>query len=175
MNNVFLFGVMCMMALSMQSQVLGNENTTCIRTIGNELVDTLSIAPTGYVDLGLPSGTLWKDKNENGFFTYDEAVSRFGSSLPSKERLEELNSECKWEWYGSGYKVTGPNGNSIMLPASGYRGCDGGVGLVGSYGGCWSSTPKDSDDTWCLAFISGGVYVGGGRRCNGLSVRLVQD
>ena len=77
MNNVFLFGVMCLMALSMQSQVLGNENTTCIRTIGNELVDTLSIDPTGYVDLGLPSGTLWKDKNENGFFTYDEAVSRF--------------------------------------------------------------------------------------------------
>ena len=175
MNNVFLFGVMCLMALSMQSQVLGNENTTCIRTIGNELVDTLSIAPTGYVDLGLPSGTLWKDKNENGFFTYDEAVSRFGSSLPSKERLEELNSECKWEWYGSGYKVTGPNGNSIMLPASGYRGCDGSVFNVGSNGMYWSSTPIDSDGAWGLNFFSGGVYMYSYIRCFGRSVRLVQD
>ena len=175
MKKVMLFGMMCLMALSMQSQVLGNENTTCIRTIGNELVDTLSIVPTGYVDLGLPSGTLWKDKNENGFFTYDEAVSRFGSSLPSKERLEELNSECKWEWYGSGYKVTGPNGNSIMLPASGYRYCDGSVDSVGSDGGYWSSTPEDSDGAWGLGFFSGGVNVGGDSRCGGQSVRLVQD
>ena len=175
MNNVFLFGVMCLMALSMQSQVLGNENTTCIRTIGNELVDTLSIAPTGYVDLGLPSGTLWKDKNENGFFTYDEAVSRFGSSLPSKEKFEELKSECKWEWNGSGCKVTGPNGNSIVLPASGYRHCDGGVDYVGSSGYYWSSSPKDSDYAWSLYFDSGGVGVFNYSRCGGRSVRLVQD
>ena len=175
MNNVFLFGVMCLMALSMQSQVLGNENTTCIRTIGNELVDTLSIAPTGYVDLGLPSGTLWKDKNENGFFTYDEAVSRFGSKLPGKEKLEELKSECKWEWNGSGYKVTGPNGNSIVLPASGFRYCGGSVTFVGSDGNYWSSTPWDSGGAWSLYFNSGGVSVDYYSRCNGQSVRLVQD
>ena len=175
MNNVFLFGVMCLMALSMQSQVLGNENTTCIRTIGNELVDTLSIAPTGYVDLGLPSGTLWKDKNENGFFTYDEAVSRFGSKLPSKEKFEELKSECKWEWNGSGYKVTGPNGNSIVLPASGYRNSIGGVNCVGFTGCYWSSTPKDSDRAWYLDFYSGEVTVSNYNRCIGPSVRLVQD
>ena len=27
-----------------------------------------------FVDLGLPSGTLWKSTNEPGFYTYDEAL-----------------------------------------------------------------------------------------------------
>lgn len=139
--------------------------------------DTLSIltVPDGYVDLGLSSGTFWKDKNEYGFFTYDEAVSRFGSKLPSKEKFEELMSECKWEWNGSGYKVTGPNGNSIVLPASGYRHCDGSVDGVGSYGYYWSSTPKGSDKAWNLGFYSVGGDVDFNYRCGGLSVRLVQD
>ena len=39
--------------------------------------------------------------------------------------MEELINKCKWEWgtYNNtkGYKVTGPNGNSIFLPAGGYR------------------------------------------------------
>lgn len=129
----------------------------------------------GFVDLGLPSRTLWKDKNEDVFFTYDEAVSHFGSSLPSKEKFEELKSECKWDWNGSGYKVTGPNGNSIVLPAAGYRGCSGSVYYVGSSGYYWSSTPKDSDYAWYLGFNSGGVYMGDFSRCYGRSVRLVQD
>ena len=139
--------------------------------------DTLSIltVPDGYVDLGLSSGTFWKDKNDYGFFTYDEAVSRFGSKLPSKEKFEELKSECKWEWNGSGYKVTGPNGNSIVLPASGYRNCDGSVSYVGSNGDYWSSTPLDSDYAWYLYFDSDGKGVNGSYRCFGLSVRLVQD
>ena len=129
----------------------------------------------GFVDLGLPSRTLWKDKNEDVFFTYDEAVSHFGSSLPSKEKFEELKSECKWDWNGSGYKVTGPNGNSIVLPASGYRYCDVSVYGVGSNGYYWSSTPKDFGVAWGLGFGSGGVRVSYGIRCYGRSVRLVQD
>lgn len=131
--------------------------------------------PEGYIDLGLSSGTLWKDKNENGFFTYDEAVSRFGSKLPSEEKFKELKSECKWEWNGSGYKVTGPNGNSIVLPASGDRDCQGSVNNVGSRGFYWSSTPTRSRDADLLTFSSDGVYVTDYGRCLGLSVRLVQD
>lgn len=129
----------------------------------------------GFVDLGLPSGTLWKVKNENGFFTYDEAVSRFGSKLPGKEMFEELKSECKWEWNGVGYKVTGPKGNSIVLLASGCRLCDGSVDFVGSRGFYWSSTPGDYEPAWDLYFSSGGVYVCQDHRCSGHSVRLVQD
>lgn len=138
-----------------------------------------------YVDLGLPSGTKWKDKNEEGgFYTYEEAVSKFGNKLPTKVQFEELLNSCTWSWTGSGYKVTGPNGQLITLPAAGYRGCGGDVDDVGSDGGYWSSTPydsgdawylNDSDDAWDLYFGSGYHNVGYSRRCRGLSVRLVQD
>lgn len=78
----------------------------------------------GYVDLGLPSGTLWKDHNENGYFSYDEAISQFGYTLPSKDNMEELIKYCKWSWSGwcahsQYYTVTGPNGNSIVFPMDG--------------------------------------------------------
>ncbi len=73
--------------------------------------------PTGYVDLGLPSGKLWKDKNESGIFTYDEAKSRFGSYLPSKNDFVELIESCQWSWTGKGYRITGPSGESLYLQA----------------------------------------------------------
>ena len=113
-----------------------------------------------YVDLGLPSGTLWKDKNEDvGFYTYEQALSKYGSNLPSREQCEELKSICSWTWTGNGYKVTGSNGNSIVLPASGIRYCDGSVDGVGSEGYYWSSTPQDSDNAWGLVFNSVGGNV----------------
>lgn len=130
----------------------------------------------GLVDLGLPSGTLWKDKNETGgFYTYEQAVSKFGNNLPTKEQLEELKNSCQWTWNGSGYKITGPNGDSITLPAEGYRHCNGSVYAVGSYGDYWSSTPYGSEYAWRLHFDSSEVDVNNRDRCNGLSVRLVQD
>ncbi|MCR5423314.1 MAG: hypothetical protein K6E93_00950 [Bacteroidales bacterium] len=135
-----------------------------------------------WVDLGLPSGTMWKNVNEvnaadtvYNFYTYDEAVAAFGDVLPTKEQLEELKDNCQWTWTGSGYTVTGPNGHSIFLPAAGYRRCDGRVLNVGSDGSYWSSTPNGSDDAWGLDFGSGEVYMGGYYRCYGGSVRLVQD
>ena len=73
--------------------------------------------PTGYVDLGLPSGKLWKDKNESGIFTYDEAKSRFGSYLPSKNDFVELIESCQCSWTGKGYRITGPSGESLYLQA----------------------------------------------------------
>lgn len=131
----------------------------------------------GLVDLGLPSGTLWKDKNEDGgFYTYEQALDKFGNSLPTKDQLEELRVKCRWEWTGNGYKVTGSSGNSIVLPAAGYRHCDVGVCNVGSNGYFWSSTPNGSEYAWRLDFGSGGVVNMSYRnRCDGQSVRLVQD
>lgn len=135
-----------------------------------------------YVDLGLSSGTLWKTSNEENasdaeyaFFTYDEAVSQFGDKLPSREQWIELVNECDWTWTGMGYKVFGPNGKSISLPAAGCRFCSGSVSHVGSYGLYWSSTPNGSEDAWYLYFFSGGVGVDDDGRCSGNSVRLVQD
>ena len=132
----------------------------------------------GYVDLGLPSGNLWKNANEGGDYvryTYDEAVSRFGNKLPTKEQLEELKNKCRWSWTGNGYKVIGPNGNYITLPAAGFRNRYGDVYYVGSFGDYWSSTHIDSDYAWRLGFDSSrvGMY-GNNGRCYGQSVRLVQ-
>lgn len=132
----------------------------------------------GLVDLGLPSGTLWRNSNEGGDnaqYTYDEAISRFGNKLPTKQQLEELKSKCTWTWTGKGYKVTGPNGYSITLPAAGYRLCNGVVTNVGAYGRYWSSTPDDSNNAWGLTFNSSEVDVNYNNRCYGRSVRLVQN
>ena len=133
----------------------------------------------GFVDLGLPSGTLWKNANEGGDnarYTYDDAMDKFGNKLPTKQQLEELKNECTWTWIGNGYKVTGTNGNSITLPAAGYRYCKGGVDDVGTYGYYWSSTPNDSDRASLLLFGSIIVSIHGGYyRCGGQSVRLVQN
>ena len=135
-----------------------------------------------YIDLGLPSGTLWKNANEGGndaFYTYDEAVNKFGEQLPTIEQLEELENLCKWDWITqnrvNGYKITGPNGNSIFLPAAGYRNCNGNVNSVGAYGLYWSSTPYNSDYAWYLYFYSSGVRMRDRYRCSGQSVRLVRD
>lgn len=133
------------------------------------------VSPNGYTNLGLPSGKLWKNSNEDGFYTYDEAVNLFGNSLPTKEDCEELEAQCQWSWMGDGYKVTDPNGNSITLPAAGRRDCDGVEDNVGSIGYYWSATPSGLDISWILGFESNGAVVGGHGRCGGLSVRLVQD
>lgn len=138
--------------------------------------EVLPAVPAGYVDLGLPSGTLWKDQNEaGGFYSYDQAMAKFGRSLPTKEQLEELKNSCRWTWNGNGYKVEGPSGEYIVLPAAGYRDCGGSVSLVGSYGDYWSSTPSGSEGAWDLFFDSGKVGMDSyDDRCDGRSVRLVR-
>ena len=136
---------------------------------------TLSVTAQ-YVDLGLPSGTKWKNKNEEGgFYTYDKAVSKFGNKLPTKVQFEELLKSCTWSWTGNGYKVTGPNGQSITLPAAGGRDCDGVRGDVGTRGAYWSSTSYDSEDAWNLDFDWRNHKMYRCYRCAGESVRLVQN
>lgn len=130
----------------------------------------------GYVELGLPSGTWWKDKNEDGgFYTYDQAMAKFGNELPTKEQCEELVSSCKWAWTGNGYKVTGPSGESIFLPVAGS--CyNSHVYSVGSNGYYWSSTPDGSDRAFFLFLHSGQYLVASDNYCSrgyGFPVRLV--
>ena len=128
-----------------------------------------------YVDLGLPSGTLWKRQNESGFYTYEQAINLFGNKLPESHHFVELKNECTWIWMDDyGYKVVGPNGNSITLPAAGYRHWNGDVGNVGSNGFYWSSTPYDSDDACFLLFNSSKHNLKCIDRRLGHSVRLVQ-
>ena len=114
------------------------------------------------------------DDAKYDLFTFDEAVSEFGSNLPTKDDWEELKTECVWTWNGSGYKVTGDNGNTILLPASGYRNCYGRFIYEGSGGFFWSSTPNGLTYAWRLDFDSAYIRLHIGGCCNKGSVRLVQ-
>ena len=132
-----------------------------------------------YVDLGLPCGTKWKTSNETGgfndFYTFYEALIAYGKNLPTKEQLKELKDNCTWEWQNNGsYKVTGTNGNSIVLPAAGNRSCEGDINSVGKHGFYWSSSARTPNRAWSLDFNSDGVYIDYYTRCDGQSVRLVQ-
>ena len=131
-------------------------------------------APAGFVDLGLPSGLLWAEKQEEGYYTHEEAVKKYGEALPQPE----LWRVCKWDWNKErkGYTVTGPNGNSIFLAASGYRyRASGDLNGVGSYGYYWSAAQNSADGAYGLRFTSGGVYpLYGSNRAYGFSVLPVR-
>ena len=128
-----------------------------------------------YSNLGLPSGTMWCSHNVDGLFSYDEAVAKFGSGLPTRAQWEELKTKCQWSWNGKGYKITGPNGNYIFLPAAGYRFCNGNLSEVGTYGFYCSSVPSGSDNAWYFYFNSSSAYMYNFQRCGAYSVRLVQN
>lgn len=82
------------------------------------------------VDLGLPSGTKWATRNvgANGptsYGTYFTEVSKISTTRPTKFDMEELKSNCTAMWVTTngvnGCLFTGPNGNSIFLPAAGAK------------------------------------------------------
>ena len=138
-----------------------------------------------FVDLGLPSGTLWAKHNvkiaNKKHFTHSQAIKiaeYLHYNLPSKENFEELINLCKWKWmklFGrvTGYKVTGPNGNYIFLSTAGF--CFGTSLLnAGSYGYCWSTRFSSSDRAYVLGFSSNGKSMYYGSRYCGLSIRLIK-
>ena len=187
-----------------------------------------------FVDLGLPSGTLWADRNVGAdspedygdYFAWGETAPKntyhwstykwcqgslttmtkyctdisFGTvdnktvldleddaayvnmgpewRMPTRTELNELNNNCTWTWTTQngtrGYKVTGPNGNSIFLPAAGSR-SDSNLPGVGSYGGYWSSSLGGGDpwNAWDLYFYSGTHLTNYSAREYGCTVRAV--
>lgn len=114
---------------------------------------------------------------------YDVARKNWGGSwrMPTKAELEELKKNCRWEWTiqngVNGCKVTGPNGNSIFLPAAGFRY---GTSLRsdGYRGGYWSSTPYDYNydgSAYYLYFRDGSEYVSYYYRRFGQTVRPITE
>jgi hypothetical protein len=79
----------------------------------------------------------------------DAARVNLGGSwrMPTSAEQDELREKCTWTWTTQngtkGYKVTGPNGNSIFLPAAGYR-RDSNLRYAGSYGYYWSASLIES-------------------------------
>ena len=104
--------------------------------------------------------------------------------MPTDAEWTELRTKCTWTWTtnynGTGVKgqiVTATNGNSIFLPAAGYR-RDTKLYDAGSYGYYWSSSLNTDKPSiaWYVNFNSGNVrrrdY---GYRSYGQSVRPVSE
>ena len=202
----------CMNAQVMKMYVWKNGSyTVCPIEEVDSITFVVSDAASNYkaVDLGLPSGTLWADRNVGAgapeaygdsfawgetepkdyydWSTYkwcngsedtqtkyctnssygtvdgktvldledDAAYVNMGAEwrMPTIAEQEELLNNCTWTWTTQngvyGRKVTGPNGNSLFLPATGYH--DGSFFYsAGSLGSYWSSS--------LLEGYSGGAY-----------------
>lgn len=137
-----------------------------------------------YVDLGL--SVLWADQNARGFYTHYEIKYYFpGETLPAEDEFKELINKCTWEWTQfnnvNGYKITGPNGNHIFLPAAGnpdYYG-DTLVGVTGHY---WSSTGMYGSTSSALVresfhylfFSKNEIYVTTNHESSRYSVRFIK-
>lgn len=121
-----------------------------------------------YVDLGLPSGTLWmkwnlgalKKGSYGGLFTLQQALDitkKSGKELPTKLDNFELKENCDYVWKVidgvEGVEFTSPyNGNSLFIPAAGYGISENdGEGIkeireVDINGNYWTSTPHPADN-----------------------------
>jgi len=111
----------------------------------------------------------------------DAATANWGGSwrMPTKAEQDELRTECTWTWTTqngvNGYKVISKkNGNSIFLPAAGYR-SHSSLSRAGSDGNYWSSSLSTGSPNyaWFVFFHSGCVDRHYSSRSSGQSVRPV--
>ena len=225
----------------------GDDDVFYITDI-NSIIDIIqggNVQPEpDFVDLGLPSGTLWATRNvgasspedygdyfawgetepktieeynldtykwymsdsiDHGFTKYcvqsnygyndffdnlsklnpedDAATVNMGSEwrMPTIDEITELIENCTWQWTKlngvNGYQVTGPNGNSIFLPAAG-ESAKYSIGVKGYY---WSSSisfvapnnyyPSNANN---LYFASDLAKLNGSSRIMGATVRAVR-
>lgn len=107
-----------------------------------------------YIDLGLPSKTLWASHNVGAntdtefgtYFKHHNIPQEY--ECPTNKQIEELINNTTLEWIVkdnvNGCLFTGDNGNSIFLPAAAY--------YHGDYihdknqGGYYWSAQTDKDD-----------------------------
>lgn len=120
---------------------------------------------------------------------YDAATANWGGSwqMPTWEQQHELLYDCTWTWTSlngvNGMEVTGPNGNSIFLPAAGkILPAAGNCGRssyydVGSRGYYWASWSCEHNffDAYGLYFSSEYHDWGWYDRLCGFSVRPVSE
>lgn len=114
---------------------------------------------------------------------YDIATKEWGNNwrMPSQAEMEELAEKCTWVWTTvdgvNGMTVTGPNGNSIFLPAAASRTGEKVSNQVGKRGCYWSGTLwSDNKFASHLYFYDNAARVQparSNRRYIGMSVRPV--
>lgn len=100
--------------------------------------------------------------------------------IPTEDEMRELIYKCKWKFTKfhniTGYEITGPNGNSIFLPAAGRR-VDNTNSFVDICGNYWTSNIDSSDRNYAkyLDFYSKEMRIRQGTIYNGFSIRPVHD
>lgn len=191
----------------------GEVNIADINAVIDIILHPVVIEEHEYVNLGLPSGTLWatcnigasspeeygdyfawgetEPKEDYNYRTYkwygsystytkyvtnsnygyngfvdnkteldpedDAAYVNWGENwrMPTKEQKDELNNNCTRTWSiqngVNGMLVTGPNGNTLFLPAAGYRfGIS--LGYAESRGYYWTRTLFSSNVPYYVFF-----------------------
>ena len=110
---------------------------------------------------------------------YDVARKQWGEPwrLPTTDELQKLIDSCSWQWATlngmNGYKVTGPNGNSIFIPAAGLYN-DMQVTDGGKTGNYWTSNSgSDSTIANCLQISNMAYSVVDSQRYYGMNIRPV--
>ena len=148
-------------------------------------------SPTAYGNYYAWGETTPKETYNSSTYTYssnpttlpsdrDAATANWGTGwrMPTYDELSELKNNCTVTWTTqngvNGRLFTGPNGNSIFLPAAGYR-YDSSLNYDGSYGDYWSSSLSsgNTDDACNLGFDSGYNLMGSCLRYYGNTVRAV--
>ena len=114
----------------------------------------------------------------------DAATANWGDvwRMPTDAEWTELREQCTWTWTAqngmNGYQVASKtNGNSIFLPAAGFRDGNAAPYVAGrrGYYGSSSLLENSSDDVWIVTFNHEKVERDNDKRNKGLSVRPVQD
>lgn len=126
-------------------------------------------------------------RGENAGETIDDAARAvLGGTwrMPKVEEWSELRQQCSREWVTRGgipgLLITGPNGNSIFLPAGGgWAGTGPANNTVGVNGFYWSSSLftsySDTRKAWYEYFNSSSIHDYDRLRCQGATVRPVTE
>lgn len=127
--------------------------------------------------------TYMKEMKEDisGNPKYDAATAILGEGwrMPTYDDMAELCELCTWEWTkiedSQGYQITGPNGNSIFLPAGG-RFTGSTLNYINFSGLYWLGTYVDVQCSYCLLFdLDVHTAYCSDYRFNGMNIRPVKD
>lgn len=150
--------VICVLALIM------------VHYASTDISDTNVIKQSDYVDLGLPSGTLWKNKNEPELYDWWKAKNTFDQNIPTGAQMDELLTYCKQEEVTENnirkLKIIGPNGNSIIIVPMGYEA----RGEIIQYG----KIIKREGETWGIGrigFFMTSSIIGSGYDVGGMEIQ----